>query len=109
MAQRRYAIGTAPVLIANPNKIRRSLTVNMLPTGTESGNTGRVHVGKGFPPSSTLGAPNQGDPLTAGTSVVDAESYKDDPSVFKGAWWATASASDQIITVDEISAVGQAA
>ncbi len=107
MAQRRYVIGTAPESIANPNKIRRSLTVNMLPTGTEAGNTGRVHIGKGFPPSATLGAPNQGDPLTAGTSVEDSESYKDDPSVFKGAWWATASAANQIITVDEISAEGQ--
>lgn len=101
-AQRRFAIGTAPVVIANPNEKRASFKVTFLPTAIESGNTGRVHIGKGYPPSTTLGDANQGDPLNAGSELADTAAYKDDPTVFKGAWWATGTASNQIIIVDEI-------
>ena len=73
----------------------------MIPTSVETGNTGRVHVGKGFPPSANLGDPNQGDILTQGVQIIDSESYLGDPSVFKGQWWATASINGQVIIVDE--------
>lgn len=101
-AQRRFVIGTTPIVITNPNEKRASFKVTFLPSSIESGNTGRVHIGKGFPPSTTLGDANQGDPLNAGSELADTAAYKDDPTVFKGAWWATASASNQIIIVDEI-------
>jgi len=101
MAQRRYSIGTSPDIIANDKPNRGSISITMIPSSIESGNTGRVHVGKGFPPSATLGAPNQGDMLTQGTSVTDIPQFLGDPSLFKGQWWAIASAAGQIITVDE--------
>ena len=79
-AQRRFAVGTTPIVIANPNP----------------------NIGKGFPPSTTLGDGNQGDPINAGSEISDTAAYKDDPTVFKGAWWALATAANQIIIVDEI-------
>ena len=102
MAQRRYSIGTTPDLIANHNPKRASLVITMLPSAIESGNTGRVHVGKGFPPSATLGAPNQGDPLVQGGQIQESSQFRGDPSFYKGQWWAIASATGQIITVDDM-------
>lgn len=99
--QRRIVIGTDALIIANPNPQRRRMDITFLPSAIESGNTGRIHIGKGFPPSATLGDANQGDIINAGSAITDAEAYKDDPTVFKGAWWARASASGQIIVVDE--------
>ena len=101
-AQKRIVVGTSAVLLANPNPSRRSIKITFIPSAIETGNTGRIHVGKGFPPSTTLGAPNQGDPLNAGSEVSDGEAYPNDPSVFKGAWWAMASIADQVVIVDEI-------
>lgn len=102
MAQRRYSIGTSVEIIANYNSKRASITITMLPSAIESGNTGRVHIGKGFPPSATLGANNQGDPLVQGGQITEVAQFKGDPSLFKGQWWAVASAAGQIITVDEM-------
>lgn len=104
MAQRRVVVGTTPVILANANAQRASIVISMLPTSVETGNTGRVHVGKGFVPSSVLGASNRGDPLPQGTEVSDIAQFSGDPSLFKGQWWAVASAADQILTVDEMSA-----
>jgi len=103
MAQRRYSIGTSPEIIANQNDKRASLSITMLPTSIEAGNTGRIHVGKGFPPSSTLGDPNQGDPLIQGEQVQEQEQFPDDPSLHKGQWWAVASIASQILIVDEVT------
>lgn len=102
MAQKRIIIGTTPVIISNVNPKRRSIDITFIASAIEAGNVGRLHVGKGFPPSATLGDANQGDPLTAGGNIVDQEAYPDDPGVFKGQWWATASIANQIITVDEM-------
>lgn len=104
MAQKRVAVGTTPVIISNVNAKRRSIVITFLPLAIEAGNVGRVHAGKGFPPSATVGDPNQGDPIVAGAQVLEQEAYPNDPSVFKGQWWATASQANQIITVDEVSA-----
>ena len=101
-AQRRFAVGTTPIVIANPNPNRQSIKITFTPSSIETGNTGRVHIGKGFPPSTTLGDGNQGDPINAGSEISDTAAYKDDPTVFKGAWWALATAANQIIIVDEI-------
>lgn len=101
-SQRRISVGTTPVLIANPNPKRRRIDITFLASAIEAGNVGRLHIGKGFPPSTTLGDGNQGDPITAGGNIVDQEAYSDDPTIFKGEWWATATVADQIITVDEI-------
>ena len=101
MAQRRYAIGTTPEIIGNHEKDRSSMSITMLPTAIESGNTGRIHVGRGFPPSAVLGATNQGDVLVQGGQILDVAQFPKDPSLHKGQWWAIASAADQIIIVDE--------
>jgi len=102
MVQQRFSIGTTPVLIANQKNIRRSIVITMLPTSVETGNTGRIHIGKGFPPTTTLGDPSQGDILIQGTQITEQEQFLNDPSVHKGQWWATASAAGQILTVDEV-------
>lgn len=104
MAQRRFAVGTTPIIIGNVNSKRKYWDILFLASAIEPGNVGRVHIGKGFPPSATLGDPNQGDVLLAGDGITDKESYANDPSVFKGQWWAVASQADQIIVVDEVSA-----
>lgn len=101
MAQRRFSIGTSPEIIANYNEKRASIAITMLPTAIESGNTGRVHIGKGFVPAPTVGAPVQGDIITQGTEITDVPQYKGDPSLFRGQWWAVASAASQVIVVDE--------
>jgi hypothetical protein len=103
MAQRRVVVGTSPVLISQENSKRRSISIVMVPTAIEVGNTGRVHVGKGFTPSATVGAPNQGDILTQGSQISEQEAYPNDPTVFKGQWWAVASQANQVLIVDEMS------
>lgn len=102
MVQQRFSIGTSPILIANQKDIRRSIVITMLPTSVETGNTGRVHIGKGFPPTTTLGDPSQGDILIQGSQITEQEQFDKDPSVHKGQWWATASIANQILTVDEV-------
>jgi hypothetical protein len=105
MAQKRIVVGTNPVLLADFNKNRKSISIIMLPTSIETGNTGRVHVGKGFPPSNNLGDPNQGDPLIQGQQITEQEQFPGDPTVFKGQWWARASIENQVLVVDEITEV----
>jgi len=105
MAQKRVVVGTSPVLLADYNKYRKSISIIMLPTSIETENTGRVHVGKGFPPSNKLGDPNQGDPLIQGQQITEQEQFPNDPSVFKGQWWARASIENQVLIVDEITEV----
>jgi len=100
MAQKRIVVGTDPVLLADFNKNRKSISILMLPTSIESGNTGRVHIGKGFPPSN-----NQGDSLIQGEQITEQEQFPGDPTVFKGQWWARASIANQILIVDEITGV----
>ena len=102
MAQRRFSIGSDPVLIANSSENRVSIAITMLPSSIEPGNTGRVHIGRGFPPSATLGDPNQGDILIQGQQIIEQEQFPNDPSVFKGQWWAIASIGNQVLVVDEV-------
>lgn len=101
MLQKRYVVGTEPVIIAFDNSKRSAIVISMLPTVVESGNIGRVHIGKGYPPSNVLGAPNQGDVLTQGSQIIEQGQYEGDPTVFKGQWWAIASQDNQVILVDE--------
>lgn len=107
MAQKRVVVGTTPVLIANVNKARASITISMIPTAIEAGNVGRVHIGKGFPPSAILGDADQGDPLIQGTQLVDVAEFPGDPSLFLDQWWATASIVAQIIIVDEMTEISK--
>lgn len=101
MSQRRITVGTTPVLLADFNKYRSFISIILLPTNLEAGNTGNVFIGKGFTPNATVGAPNQGDILQQAGEIADSAKYKGDTSVFKGQYWAVASTSGQVITVDE--------
>lgn len=101
MAQRRFVVGTAPVLVADYNKYRSSISIIFLPTNIEAGNTGNLFVGKGFVPTATVGAPTQGDILQQAGEVSDVGTYKGDTSVFKGQYWVVASIANQVIFVDE--------
>lgn len=101
MAQRRFSVGTSPVLLAQSNPNRGSITVSMPPTSVISGNTGVVFVGKGFVPQAVTGAPNSGDPINQGSQVTDVPQFDGDPSLFKGQWWAISDTADQVLIVDE--------
>lgn len=101
MAQRRIVVGTTPVLLADYNKYRSFISIIMLPTNVEAGNTGNLFIGKGFTPVATVGSPSQGDILQQAGEVSDSAKYKGDTSVFKGQYWAVASAANQVIFVDE--------
>lgn len=102
MAQRRILIGTTPELIYNSNPRRVRWTFQFVPSSIQAGNTGRVHVGKGFPPGTVLGSPNQGDVLNAGSAMEERAQFPNDPSHYTGQVWATASAADQECVVEEI-------
>lgn len=101
MAQRRIVVGTTPVLLADYNKHRSFISIILLPTNVEAGNTGNLFVGKGFTPVATVGSPSQGDILQQAGELSDSASYKGDTSVFKGQYWAVASAANQVVFVDE--------
>lgn len=97
----RFEIGTTPILLLNSNPNRTFWSVTFLPTDIETGNTGRVHIGKGYQPVATVGSPAQGEILLQGGETGDEAKFENDTSVFKGAVWATASTSGQIVEVNE--------
>lgn len=101
MVQARFSIGTSPVLIVPANKKRSSITVEMLPTSIESGNSGIVHLRFDSAPTITVGDPSQGDLLLQGNMFNMVENYEYDPGVLKGNLYALASIAGQIIMVTE--------
>lgn len=101
MAQRRIVVGTTPVLLADYNKNRSYISIIMLPTNVEAGNTGNLFIGKGFTPVATVGSPSQGDILQQSGELADSASYQGDTSIFKGQYWAVASTAGQVVFVDE--------
>lgn len=103
MSQRQYAVGTDPVLLAQDNPNRTSVSVSMIPSSIAAANTGVVYIGKGFPPSAVIGAPSSGDPISQGSQFAETEQFVNDPSVFRGQIWAVADTAGQLIVVDETS------
>ncbi len=98
---RLVTVGVAPIQVLQDNPARVGWQAIMPSTTIEAGNTGRVHLAKGFIPSTVVGAPDQGDILVAGTNIGEEKLYEEDTSVFKGSVWAVASAAGQRIWVDE--------
>jgi hypothetical protein len=94
-------IGTNPVQVAADNPDRRAYNLLMPATSVESGNTGRIHIGLGFIPSTVVGSPVQGHILTQGDQLRDEMLFADDYSVWRGSIWAVASVADQRLWVDE--------
>ncbi len=94
-------VGTTPAQLLGDNPFRTSWTVIMPSTGKEAGNTGRVHVGLGFSPSSVVGAPDQGIILTQNEQTGEERIQNEDRSIHRGAIWALASAAGQRVWVRE--------
>ena len=101
------SVGTTARIIIPANPNRTSWAVNFVSTDIESGNTGRVHVEKGSPPTSVLQSPTQGAPLKQGDGIGESEAYAGDPGVYKGDIWSIASAADQRIWTDESYRIDQ--
>lgn len=95
------SVGTNAVIAIPANPFRTSWTLVFVSTDIESGNTGRIHVQKGSPPSSVLQSPSQGSPIKQGDIIGESEAYAGDPGVYKGDIWVIASAANQRYWVDE--------
>lgn len=72
----------------------------MFSTGIQAGNTGRVHLGRGFVPNSTVGDPNSGDILVQGSEMSEVKEYEKD-EIHRGEIWAIGSIAAQQISVEE--------
>jgi len=94
-------VGINGIQVAQDNPARVGWQVIMPATSIEAGNTGRVHVGKGFIPSTVVGAPDQGLILTANSQVGEEKLYESDRSVFLGSIWLLASIASQRVWVEE--------
>ena len=103
MAAKRVTVGTTPVQIALPNDNRIGISIEMIPASEESANTGIVHISKDGAPSITSGDPVAGQVLQESDVFQDRQNFKDDPSVYNGAWWAIADTAGQILSVDDLA------
>ncbi len=65
-----------------------------------AGNTGRIHVGRGFPPTPTVGEPLEGTMLTQTGEVSERKQFESD-TVFQGDIWLIASIAAQLVEVEE--------
>ncbi len=92
--------------IAEKNTIRSSISMFMATAAEAAGNVGVIFIGRGFVPSGVANQPNQGRAVFAGGQIVEAPAFKDDPSLFKGDWWAIADRAGQVLHVDEDSFEG---
>jgi hypothetical protein len=95
-----FTVGLTPVLALMGNIGRIAWRVTMPSTGIISGNTGRVHIGRGFQPSTDLTSPIIGDIVTAGSETREAKTFKDD-RVFNGDLWLVATVAAQVVIVEE--------
>ncbi len=94
-------VGTDPVQAMGDNDGRRAWTVIMPATSIVAGNTGRVHVGLGFIPSTVVSSPAQGFALVAGEQIGDEMIFEGDISVYRGSVWLVASVAGQVVWIDE--------
>lgn len=93
-------VGTSAVLALMGNAGRIAWRVTMPSSGIIAGNTGRVHVGRGLPPSTDLTSPITGDMVVQGGEVRETKQFKED-RVFNGDLWLIASAAGQVVIVEE--------
>ncbi len=101
--QRRISVGTTPTLLANADTSRVYFHLLFIPSSIEAGNTGTIYVLKGGPPTAATGFGNSGDAITQSASITDSESFPNDPSVYKGQWWALATVAAQVVMIDEMT------
>ncbi len=94
------SVGTTPVLALVGNPTRVGWRVTFPATGIISTNTGRVHVGRGFQPSTDLTAPIIGDMLQNGGEISEGRRYREE-KVWQGEIWLNATVAAQIVIVEE--------
>ncbi len=68
--------------------------------GIIAGNTGRVHIGRGYQPSTDLTSPIIGDIVNPGGETREAKAFKED-RVFNGDLWLVATVAAQVVIVEE--------
>jgi hypothetical protein len=95
-----FTIGTTPVLALMGNALRIAWRVTMPSSAIIAANTGRVHVGRGYQPSTDLTSPIIGDFVTQGGETREAKAFKED-RVFVGDLWLIASVAGQVVIVEE--------
>ncbi len=94
-------VGTTPKMLLGPNLTRRGWTATFPPSQLFAANTGRIHLGLGFIPSTVVGAPDQGFVLIPGSFIGDEKLWEQDKGVYRGEIWAVASIAGQLLWVDE--------
>ncbi len=92
---------TNPTLLLNANPLRRRLFLQMQPINVDATNDERIHIGKGFQPSSSVGNPNQGEVLLPGSAIEEMKGFEGDIRPYKGPIWATSSKQNQTMIVEE--------
>lgn len=94
---------TNPTLLLNANEKRTKVLIQMQASNVDANNTGRVHLGRGYQPIATVGHPSQGDVLLQGSGIEEPSADKPLDSSWKKSIWATASAINQSLTVEEFT------
>ncbi len=94
-------IGTSPRLALASNPTRRGWTVTFPPSTLIAANTGRIHLGLGFIPSTVLSSPVQSFVLLPGGFIGDEKLWEQDKGVYRGEIWLVATIANQVVWVDE--------
>ena len=101
---RTITVGTTPVELANAEISRIRWELGYVPGSVIAGNTGNIFVGRGFIPTATLGAPNMGDVMDPGSTIVEEKKYDGDALPYKGPIWAVSDTPGQVITFESLLA-----
>ncbi len=86
-------------LPANPK--RSKFYIVFTPSSIAAGNTGKIFVGRGFTPVATVGDPNQGDVLNAGSEILETAQYSGDPNITTTGITIVSDTDGQQITIDD--------
>lgn len=93
---------TRPTLLLNDNPKRKGLKIQMQPSSIDGGNTGRIHIGRGFQPVATVNHAAQGEILIQGSYIDNPKGGEELDAAEKKAIWATSSIDNQSLTVEEL-------
>ncbi len=87
------------------NPKRNKFLLEFTPSSIAAGNTGKIFVGRGFTPVPTVGDPNQGEVLNAGSEILETANYAGDPNVTQSSITIVSDTDGQQITIDDQSFV----
>ena len=100
------SIGTTPIIILQPTKMRAPWELQFIPSSIIAGNSGKVFISRGSVPSATAGDLSQGEVLTAGAVTGGGRQGDIDVPANPREVWAVSDTSNQICVLnggDEIS------